>query len=141
MTIAFLAWGLSAICLFVAIRSQIPTLLGRIGLVLLLIGTGPILAPLPHRPITTPLDAITTSGFIHSLGAMLGDGILIGGTLITLSLVRRNPNWSPVRTPLILGSWLHGLGYPVHSLHGRSAASQRRPARPERLDRLAGRFQ
>jgi hypothetical protein len=114
MTIAFLAWGLSAISLFVAIRSQIPTLPGRIGLVLLLIGAaGPILAALfPTDPISTPPDAITTSGFVHSLGALLGDGILIGGTLITLSLVRRNPNWSPVRTPLILAilvAWIAAI--------------------------------
>jgi hypothetical protein len=47
MTIAFLTWGLSAISLFVTIRSQIHTFFGRIGLAFLLIGAaGPILAAL-----------------------------------------------------------------------------------------------
>jgi hypothetical protein len=112
MTIAFLAWGLSAISLFVAIRFQIHTLAGRIGLVFLLVGAaGPILAGLFQTdPITTPPDAITTSGFIHSMGAMLGDGMLIAATLLTLSLVRNNPDWSTARVPLVLTAVLAWVG-------------------------------
>ncbi len=112
MTIAFLAWGLCALSLYVAIRSQVQTLAGRIGLVFLLIGAaGPILAAIfPTYPITTPPDAVTTSGAIHSMGAMLSDGILIAATLLTLSLVRKNPNWSPVRRPLIWATVLAWVG-------------------------------
>jgi hypothetical protein len=112
MTIAFLAWGLSAISLFVAIRSQVQNLTGRIGLAFLLIGAaGPILAALFRTdPISTPPHAVTTSGMIHSTGAMLSDGMLIGATLLTLSLVRKNPNWSPARKPLILTTVLAWVG-------------------------------
>ena len=112
MTIAFLAWGLSAISLFVAIRSQVPNLVGRIWLVFLLIGAaGPILAAsFPTDPIATPPDAVTTGGAIHSVGAMLSDGILIGATLLTLSLVRKNPNWLSVRKPLIWTTILAWIG-------------------------------
>lgn len=115
MTIAFLAWGLSAISLFVTIRSQIHTLIGRIGLAFLLIGpAGPILAALfATDPITTPLDAVTTGGIIHDLGAVLGDGIPIAATLLTLSLVRQNPNWSSVRKPLIWTTILAWVGFVV----------------------------
>jgi Protein of unknown function (DUF998) len=115
MTIAFLAWGLSAIGLFVTIRSQTRTLVGRIGLAFLLIGAaGPILAALfPTDPETTPPDAMTTSGSLHGLGAMLGDGIPIAATLITLSLVRTNPNWSSVRKPLIWATVVAWLGFVV----------------------------
>lgn len=115
MTIAFLAWELSAIGLFVTIRSQTRTLVGRIGLAFLLIGAaGPILAALfPTDPVTTPPDAMTTSGSLHGLGATLGDGIPIAATLITLSLVRTNPNWSSVRKPLIWATVVAWLGFVV----------------------------
>ena len=113
MTIAFLAWGLSAISLFVTMRSQVQTRGGRIGLAFLLVGAaGPILAALfPTDPITTPPDAMTTGGAIHSLGAVLGDGIPIAATLLTLSLVRNNPDWSTVRKPLIGATLLAWLGF------------------------------
>jgi hypothetical protein len=115
MTIAFLAWGLSAIGVFVTILSQIHTLGGRIGLAFLLIGAaGPILAGLfPTDPITTPLDAMTTTSSIHSLGAVLSDGIAIAAALLTLSLVRKNPNWSSVRRPLIWATVLAWAGFVV----------------------------
>lgn len=118
MTVAFLAWGLSAISLFVAIRSQVQMLTGRIGLVFLLIGAaGPILAALfPTDPITTPPDAMTTRGAIHSLGAVLGDAIPIAATLFTLSLVRNNPSWSPVRKPLIWATVLAWVGFVVFTV-------------------------
>jgi hypothetical protein len=41
---------------------------------------------------------------------MLSDGILIGATLLTLSLVRKNPNWSPFRWPLVWTTILAWLG-------------------------------
>ena len=118
MTIAFLAWGLSAVSLYVAIRSQVQTLAGRIGLVFLLVGAAsPILAAIfPTDPITTPPDAVTTSGAIHSTGAMLIDGILIAATILTLSLVRKNPNWSPVRRPLIWATVLAWVGAVVFTV-------------------------
>jgi hypothetical protein len=115
MIIAFLAWGLSAIGIFVTIRSQIHSLVGRIGLAFLLIGAaGPIMAGLfPTDPITTPLDAMTTTSSIHSLGAVLSDGIAIAAALLTLSLVRKNPNWSSVRRPLIWATVLAWAGFVV----------------------------
>jgi hypothetical protein len=118
MTVAFLAWGLSAISLFVAIRSQVQTLTGRIGLAFLLIGAaGPILAAFfPADPITTPPAAMTTAGAIHSLGAVLGDAIPIAATLLTLSLVRNHPNWAPVRRPLIWATVLAWVGFVVFTV-------------------------
>ena len=116
MTIAFLSLGICAVSLFVAIRSQVQTLGGRIGLIFLLVGAaGPILAAIfPMDPITTPADAITTQGAIHSMGAMLSDGILIAATLLTVSLGRKNPDWRTVRMPLILAlilAWVAAVAF------------------------------
>jgi hypothetical protein len=106
MTLAFLAWGLSAFALFVALRPHARTLLTRIGLVFLVIGgAGPILAAIfPTDPISTPLDALTVSGTLHAIGALIVDGIPIAATLLTIGLLRKNPQWRFAQWPLILGA-------------------------------------
>jgi hypothetical protein len=111
MTISFLTWGLSAVSLFVALRSQVPTLVGNIGLVFLLIGAaGPIMAAL------FPMDPVDPCRFRDSEwlpaqpGVSLSDGIAIAALLLTLSLVRRNPNWKSARRPLIWASVLLWVG-------------------------------
>lgn len=112
MTLAFLAWGLSGLSLFVALRPHVATRGGRIGLAFLLIGaTGPILAALfPMDPITTSSEAMTMSGKLHSLGAVLGDGIPIGAAVLTWSLVRGNRAWAPARWPLVSTAALAWVG-------------------------------
>lgn len=119
MTLAFLAWGLSAIGLFVAIRSQTRTVGGRIGLGFLLIGAaGPILAAVfPADPITTPPDALTTNGTLHSLGAVLGGNSLpIAAALLTWSLTRSKASWSSVRRRLVWATVLAWAGLIVFSV-------------------------
>jgi hypothetical protein len=112
MTLAFLAWGSSAVSLAVALRPHVRSLGGRIGLAFLVIGgAGPILAAIfPMDSSQTPADAMTTSGHLHSLGAVLGDGIPLGAAFITWSLVRRSPAWSNVRWPLITTAALAWVG-------------------------------
>ena len=112
MTAAFLAWGLSAFAVFVALQPHVRTLGGKIGLVFLLMGAaGPILAAIfPMDPITTAPEAMTTSGGLHNLGAVLGDGIPIGAALITWSLARHNPAWSAARGALTGATVLAWLG-------------------------------
>jgi hypothetical protein len=112
MTLAFLLWGSSAIGVFVALRSQVQTTGGRIGLAFLLLGAaGPILAAIfPMDPLTAPADAATTSGTLHSVGAVLGDGIAIGAALITWSLARKNPAWARARRPLLWATVLAWAG-------------------------------
>jgi hypothetical protein len=102
MTLAFLSWGSSAISLALALRPHVRSRGGRIGLAFLVLGgAGPLLAAIfPMDPISTPAGAMTTSGHLHSLGAVLGDGIPLGAAFITWSLVRWNPAWSSARWPL-----------------------------------------
>jgi len=112
MTLAFLLWGLSAVGVFAALRPHVPTLAGRVGLGFLLIGAaGPILAGIfPADPITTGPDAMSATGVLHSLGAVLGDGLPIGAALLTWSLVRNNPAWSTFMRPLVAATLLAWLG-------------------------------
>lgn len=103
MSIAFLSLAACSVATVIALWSQL-RVGGRIGAGFLLIGAlGLTLAGLfSTDPITTPLDTQSTSSQLHGLGAILGDGVAIGGTIITLSLLR-NQAWRAAR------AWLIGI--------------------------------
>ena len=118
MTAAFFAWGASGAAVVLALRKQVRTLPGKAGLGLLLLGSaGPLLAGLfPTDPYTTSVDALTTSGMVHSMAVVLCDFIPIGATFVTVSLLRKNPAWRIVKAPLVLaaiGAW---VGFTVVSV-------------------------
>lgn len=117
MAIAFLSLAVSCVSLFVAIRSQIQTLGGKIGLAFLLIAAaGLIIAAIfTTDPITTGRDELTTHGNLHGLGAALGTGFPIAATLIGWSLAR-NRAWSPVRQLLVWAAGLAWIGFLVFAL-------------------------
>jgi hypothetical protein len=112
MTCAFLAWGISAVSVFVALRTSVVTRAGRVGLGFLLVGAaGPIVAALfPMDPITTPPEAMTTSGSLHGLGAVLGDAFPIAATLLSWSLVKNDARWRQARRALIATTALAWAG-------------------------------
>jgi hypothetical protein len=102
MALVFLALALSCVTVVVAIRSQVRTLGGVIGLVCLLVAaTGMTIAAIfTTDPITASKDALTTHGNLHGLGALLGIPTFpIAATLMSRSLVR-NRTWSSARRPL-----------------------------------------
>lgn len=108
MVLAFLSLTLSCVALFIAIRSQIRTLGGYIGLAFLLVSAlgMTIAAIFTADPITASQDELTTHGTIHALGGLLGiPGFPIAATLTSLSLAR-NRAWSPARRSLL---WAVGL--------------------------------
>ena len=143
MTIAFLTWGLSAVSLFVAIRSQVQTLAGRIGLVFLLVGAAsPILAAIfPTDPITTPPDAMTTSGAIHSTGgnAQRWHSDRCHDTHAEPGSQEPQLVAGPKAAYLGDRSGM-GWGSGVYGIPGCSAPSKWRPAWPGRLNRVAEPF-
>jgi hypothetical protein len=47
---------------------------------------------------------MTIPGTLHSLGALLGDALLIAATLLTIGLLRNNPRWRVARGLLIMGT-------------------------------------
>jgi hypothetical protein len=107
MVLAFLSLALSYVSLFVAIRSQLRTIAGRIGLVLLVISAlGLIIAAIfTTDPITASEDAATTEGTLHNLGGTLGIAMPFAAAFIGWKLAR-NPAWSSARRPLL---WATGL--------------------------------
>ena len=92
MVLAFLSLAISYVSLFVAIRSQLRTIGGRIGLALLLVSALglAIAAVFTTDPITVSKDAATTEGKVHNLGGTLGIAQPFAAALIGWKLAR-NP--------------------------------------------------
>ena len=107
MVLAFLSLALGYVSLFVAIRSQLRTIGGSIGLALLLISALglPIAAIFTTDPIAVSEDAVTTEGTLHNLGGTLGIAMPFAAALVGWKLAR-NPAWSSARRPLL---WATGL--------------------------------
>ena len=114
MVLAFLSLAGSYIALFIAIRRQIRTIGGYIGLACLLISaTGLTLAAIfTTDPITTSPDVMTTRGNLHSLGGTLGFAMPFASVIISWSLAR-NPVWSSARRPLLWAAVLTIIGFLV----------------------------
>lgn len=93
LSMTFLAWGIGSCALTLAIRSRVRTRGGRVGLAFLVVaGLGQALASV--------FDV--RNDLMHNLAGALGIlGMPIAALLLTVSL-GRNPDWAPVRRPLLL---------------------------------------
>lgn len=102
MVLAFLSLASSYVSLFLALRSQLQTIAGRIGLAMLLFSAlGLTLAAIfTTDPITVSANAVTTEGTLHNLGGTLGIAMPFAAVLIGWKLAR-NPAWSSARRPLL----------------------------------------
>jgi Protein of unknown function (DUF998) len=107
MVLAFLSLALGYASLFFALRSQLRTIAGRIGLTLLLVSALglSIAAIFTTDPITISKDAVTTEGTLHNLGGTLGIAMPFAAALVGWKLTR-NPAWSLAKRPLL---WATGL--------------------------------
>jgi len=125
MVLAFLSLGLGCVALFIAIRSQLRTIGGRIGLAFLLISAaGLVIAAIfTTDPITASGKDVTTHGSLHVLGAGLGTGIPIAAALISWQLAR-SPAWSSVRRSLIGVTLLAWIGFLVFSVSAATMPAQ-----------------
>lgn len=91
LALMFLAWALSCVALFFAIKSHVQTIVGKIGLAFLL-------AAAVGMSMAAIFDARHD---LHGLAAMIGmPSLPIAAMLTSLSLVR-NPAWSPARRSLL----------------------------------------
>ena len=102
MVLAFLSLALSYVALFVAIRSQVGTVVGKIGLALLLVSAlGLIIAAVfTTDPTTVSKNAATTEGSLHNLGGTLGIAMPFAAALVGWTL-SRNAAWSSAKRPLL----------------------------------------
>jgi hypothetical protein len=107
MVLAFLSLALGYVTLFVAIRSHLRTIAGRIGLALLLVSALglTIAAVFTTDPIMVSKDAATTEGGLHNLGGTLGLAQPFAAALVGWKLAR-NPAWSLAKRPVL---WATGL--------------------------------
>ena len=117
MSLAFIMLGLACIFLALALWTDI-NIVGKIGLVMLILSAAGmfIAAIFKTDPLGTSQEAVTTSGTLHQLGAML-DQIPFGAVLITLALFRKK-EWR-VNRWMLLGSLIlvwFGLIYFIASI-------------------------
>jgi len=108
MVLAFLSLTLSYVSLVVAIRSQLRTIAGRIGLTLLLVSALglTIAAVFTTDPITVSGNAVTTEGTLHNVGGTLGIAMPFAAALVGWKLAR-SPAWSSAKRAVLRST---GLG-------------------------------
>jgi hypothetical protein len=114
MGLAFLSFALSYAALFMALRSQVRTRAGRVGLALLLVSAvGLIMGSMfATDPISASDEARTTSGKLHSVGGTIGIVMPFAAALVSWGLTR-NRAWSLAREPLLWSAGLAVLGFLV----------------------------
>jgi hypothetical protein len=102
MTVTFLALTGSQISLFFAIRTQVKTVIGYIGLFLLVLSAVGILITAVYQtdPITTNQAAMTQTGTMHVIGASL-DWTPFAALFISLSLARTKV-WSIKKRSMLI---------------------------------------
>ena len=104
MTTAFVALAVSQLAAVAALTRQVRTWPGRIGLALLVLAAVGLLlaAVFATDPITTPVEAQTSSGQLHNLGASL-DWSPVGMLLLAVSL-GRTTTWHSWRSRLLIAA-------------------------------------
>jgi hypothetical protein len=114
MALAFLSLALGYVALFIAIRRQLGTFAGRVGMTLLLVSAiGLILAGVfTSDPITATESTGTMHGKLHSLGGMLGLAMPFAAALISWSLARSKA-WSSARRSLRVAGAVAVVGFLV----------------------------
>jgi Protein of unknown function (DUF998) len=109
MALCFAAFGAASGCLFVALITYVPSLLGRIGLALLLaaaIGLA-MAARFPMDPVSTPRDQMSLTGRMHGIAFIIGVPCqILAVLLLSLALGTRTAHASLPLLPLTVVVWL-----------------------------------
>ena len=108
MQVAFFFLSISSFACFFAIRSQIKSKTGKVGLWLLfIVGISIIVAGIfVMDPVTAGKDELTTHGSLHGMASMIGvPGLSIAAMLISFSLAHKNSYWAFVKKPIKLAAY------------------------------------
>ncbi|MEJ7685146.1 MAG: DUF998 domain-containing protein [Segetibacter sp.] len=108
----FFAWASAFLFLFLALRTHLKNVSGKIGLVCLLISSaGLLLAGIfTTDPITSEIP--TTSGNLHNLGGTLGMAMPLSALFICIS-VFKNPAWAPEKKQILWATIFALMGFVV----------------------------
>lgn len=104
MQLAFFALAISNIALCISIKSEIHTIAGKIGLIMLFIsGVATMMAGVfVSDPITTNKNELTSHGNLHGIAFMISVSLgFIASILISWSLGRHNSNWFIAKKKLL----------------------------------------
>jgi len=104
MMAAFCIWAVSCAALASALRGEVRTRPGRIGIVVLYIVSYALIAAglFPQDPVTIKPEEGTTAGMLHAVASLIGiPGTPLAAMLISASLWRNNPAWMPYRAVLM----------------------------------------
>ena len=105
MRLGFFALASSCVATVAAIRPQIQSRVGKIGLVLLLIVAAALFMGglFSQDPVTAKSNELTMHGNLHGLAAMIGlPTFPIAALLISSSLIRYQPAWASARWVLLV---------------------------------------
>lgn len=108
MQLAFLCLSVSCFACFYALRPQIKSRGGKIGLWLLFaVGISIIVAAIfVMDPVTAGQNELTTHGNLHGMSSMIGvPGLSIAAMLISFSLAGKNPAWASAKSPIKLAAY------------------------------------
>jgi hypothetical protein len=109
MTLCFAAFAVGSACLFAALISETPSLLGRVGLACLLAATiGLAMGALfPMDPASTAREQMSFSGTMHGVAFMIGvPGQVLAVLLLSLALAKHASHASLPLLALTAVVWL-----------------------------------
>lgn len=108
MALCFAAFAVASACLFVALVSQVPSLLGGIGLAFLLLASVGLAmaARFPMDPVSTPPAQMSFSGKMHGVSFLMGVPCqILSVLLLSLALGNRATYASPLLLELTAVIW------------------------------------
>jgi hypothetical protein len=117
MVMAFILWAFGFISLFFAIRSQIRSWGGKIGLLALWISAlGLVIGGIfVTDPVTASREELTTSGMLHNIGGTLGMAMPLAVILISWVLYKK-ADWEASRKSVLSSAVVALVGFLVSFL-------------------------
>jgi hypothetical protein len=109
MALCFAAFAAASACLFAALIADVPSILGRIGLVVLLAASvGLAMAAMyPMDPVSTATAQMSFTGRMHGVSFMIGvPGMVLAVLLLSIALRKQTTHASLPLLPLTGVVWL-----------------------------------